>query len=91
EHAIAEADKRSSIANKLFCISTSINPAIDKITQGYQIADICNCDEVLDYAKSQSIDIAIIGPEAPLDAGLADALKTAAIGVVGPTKKLAQL
>ncbi|WP_234366877.1 phosphoribosylamine--glycine ligase, partial [Francisella tularensis] len=91
EHAIAEAVKRSSIANKLFCISTAINPAIDKITQGYQIADICNCDEVLEYAKSQSIDIAIIGPEAPLEAGLADALKTAAIGVVGPTKKLAQL
>lgn len=40
EHAIAEAVKRSSIANKLFCISTAINPAIDKITQGYQIADI---------------------------------------------------
>ncbi|MBK2356059.1 phosphoribosylaminoimidazolesuccinocarboxamide synthase [Francisella hispaniensis] len=91
EHAIAEAVKRSAIANKLFCISTAINPGIDKIAQGYQIADICNCDQVLEYAKSQSIDIAIIGPEAPLEAGLADALKTAAIGVVGPTKKLAQL
>ncbi|MDE4951067.1 phosphoribosylamine--glycine ligase, partial [Francisella tularensis subsp. holarctica] len=61
EHAIAEAVKRSSIANKHFCISTAINPAIDKITQWYQIADICNCDEVLEYSKSQIIDISIIG------------------------------
>ncbi|MDE5024863.1 phosphoribosylamine--glycine ligase, partial [Francisella tularensis subsp. holarctica] len=75
EHAISEADKIISIENKLFCISTAIKPAIYKITQGYQIADICNCDELLEYAKSQSIDIAIIGPEAPLEAGLADAHK----------------
>ena len=75
----------------MFCIS-GVNPGIDKIAQGYKVADICNTQEVLEYAKkSQNIDIAIIGPEAPLEVGLADVLKENAIGVVGPTKELAQL
>ncbi|MED7818687.1 MULTISPECIES: phosphoribosylaminoimidazolesuccinocarboxamide synthase [unclassified Francisella] len=91
EHAIAEAIKRSSVDNNLFCISGAVNPGIDKIAKDYNIADICDCDAVLKYAKSQNINIAIIGPEAPLEAGLADTLKEQGIGVVGPTKKLAQL
>ncbi|AJI55878.1 phosphoribosylamine--glycine ligase [Francisella philomiragia] len=91
EHAIAEAVKRSAVKNNLFCISTAVNPGIDRIAQGYKVGDICNCEEVLEYAKAESIDIAIIGPEAPLEVGLADTLKANGIGVVGPTKKLAQL
>lgn len=91
EHAIAEAVKKSSIENKLYCVSGAVNPGIDKIAQGYKVANICDCDAVLEYAKAQDINIAIIGPEAPLEAGLADTLKSQGIGVVGPTKKLAQL
>ncbi|AEI35361.1 phosphoribosylaminoimidazolesuccinocarboxamide synthase [Francisella salina] len=91
EHAIAEAVKRSAIKNNLFCISTAVNPGIDRIAQGYKVGDICNCEEVLEYAKVENVDIAIIGPEAPLEVGLADTLKANGIGVVGPTKKLAQL
>ncbi|ASG68633.1 phosphoribosylaminoimidazolesuccinocarboxamide synthase [Francisella halioticida] len=91
EHAIAEAIKKSSTETRLFCISGAVNPGIDKITQGYSIINICDCDAVLEYAKSQNINIVIIGPEAPLEAGLADVLKAQGIGVVGPTKKLAQL
>ncbi|API86246.1 phosphoribosylamine--glycine ligase [Francisella uliginis] len=91
EHAIAEAVKKSSIENNLYCVSGAVNPGIDKIAQGYKIANICDCDAVLEYAKAKNVNIAIIGPEAPLEAGLADTLKSQGIGVVGPTKKLAQL
>lgn len=91
EHAIAEAVKRSTIKNQLFYISTAVNPGIDRIAQGYKVGNICDCEAVLEYAKAESIDIAIIGPEAPLEVGLADTLKANGIGVVGPTKKLAQL
>lgn len=91
EHVIAETIKKSAIKNNLFCISGAINPGIDKIAQGYKVADICNTQEVLKYAKSQKINMAIIGPEAPLEIGLADVLKDNDIGVVGPTKELAQL
>jgi fusion protein PurCD len=91
EHAIAEAVKKSAIENNLYCISGAVNPGIDKIAQGYKVANICDCDAVLEYAKAQNINIAIIGPEAPLEVGLADTLKAHGIGVVGPTKDLAQL
>ncbi|MFV9986305.1 MAG: hypothetical protein AB8V18_07280 [Francisella endosymbiont of Hyalomma asiaticum] len=90
EHAIAEAVNKSTIESKLFCISTAINPGIENLAQGY-LDNICNCNQVLEYAKSQHIDIAIIGLEAPLEVGLTYVLKAEGIGVVGPTKKLAQI
>ncbi|MDQ1130125.1 phosphoribosylamine--glycine ligase [Microbacterium sp. SORGH_AS_0888] len=46
---------------------------------------------VADYAISGSIDLVIIGPEAPLVAGVADALRERAIPVFGPGKAAAQL
>ena len=47
-------------------------------------------EKVIGYAKSTNIDIAFIGPEAPLAAGISDALWEAGISVIGP-KKTAQL
>ncbi|QIV94816.1 phosphoribosylaminoimidazolesuccinocarboxamide synthase [Allofrancisella frigidaquae] len=91
EHAIAKAVKRSSIENKLFCISSATNPGIAKLSDGYKLADICDCEAIIDYAKSQAIKLAIIGPEAPLEIGLADRLKANGVNVVGPTKEHAQL
>ncbi|MBZ5514902.1 MAG: phosphoribosylamine--glycine ligase, partial [Acidobacteriia bacterium] len=46
---------------------------------------------VVNYAKMRGIDLAVIGPEAPLEAGLADALREENIPVVGPSKAAARL
>ena len=91
EHAIAKSIRKSSIKTKLFCISTAVNPGIDKLADGYHIADICNCDVVSEFAKSKKITLVIIGPEAPLEVGMADRLIADGIKVVGPTKNHAQL
>ncbi len=42
-------------------------------------------------ATGEAIDLVVVGPEAPLVAGLADALRTAGVAVLGPSKAAAQL
>jgi len=47
--------------------------------------------EVAQFATSRNIELAIIGPEAPLVAGVSDALREAGIAVFGPSKQAAAL
>ena len=53
--------------------------------------NIENCDEVVALAKREKIDFVIIGPEAPLAAGVSDALKNNGFLVFGPTQAAANL
>ena len=91
EHAIAIALHRSTVEPHIFCCGTSINPGIYQMALRYWVGDITNIAAVLKMAKQWRIGLAIIGPEAPLEKGLADALWKAAIPTVGPKQKLAQL
>ena len=91
EHAIARAVKKSKIENKVFCLASNYNPGIAALASDLTIGNINDPDLVVEFAEKHSIDLAIIGPEAPLANGVADALQKSAIGCVGPTKALAQL
>ncbi|MEM9970839.1 MAG: phosphoribosylamine--glycine ligase [Pseudomonadota bacterium] len=53
--------------------------------------DVNNGAEVTAFAEEHSIDLVIIGPEAPLAAGVADALRDAGFAVFGPSKAAAAL
>jgi len=53
--------------------------------------DPCDPAAVLNAAKSNAIDLVVIGPEAPLVAGVADALRIAGIAAFGPSRAAAQL
>src|SRR4051812_23466259 len=44
-----------------------------------------------EFARSQSVDLVIIGPEAPLAAGLADVLRAAGLAVFGPSAAAAEI
>ena len=46
---------------------------------------------VTEYAKNKGFDLVIVGPEAPLNEGVADPLRAAGIDVFGPSKLAAQL
>lgn len=91
EHAIAKCINRSAHLVQLFCFASSNNPGIEELSTDYYSGDICNVQKVCEYAQLWSIQCAIIGPEAPLAAGLADALWDLDIPVIGPKKILAQL
>ena len=53
--------------------------------------DPCDAASVVKLAESNAIDLVVIGPEAPLVAGVGDALREAAIPVFGPNAEAAQL
>lgn len=91
EHALAFALHRSPQQPKIFCCGTSVNPGIKQMTVEYWTGDITDVDKIIEIAKQWQISLAIIGPEAPLEKGLADALWNIAIPTIGPRKKLAQI
>lgn len=91
EHAIAKAFKRSPQQPILFCCATSNNPGISELTQQYTVCNICDSDVIVKLADDWQIDFAIIGPEAPLEQGLADNLWKNGIPTIGPKKALAQI
>lgn len=91
EHAIARALKRSPKNPQLFCLGSSNNPGIQLLTEDYKICDICDPRAVAKEALHWHIQMAIIGPEAPLEKGIADYLWEKSISVIGPKQTLARI
>ena len=91
EHAIARSIKKSKVPNKLYCLASNRNPGIEEISEILEIGKIADPHTVSVFAIEHSIDLAIIGPEAPLANGVVDALQRINIKCVGPTKELAQI
>ena len=91
EHAITEACARSPHAPELVCFGSHRNPGIAAHCSSYRIGDITRASDVLAFASECSPDLAVIGPEAPLEAGIADVLEEASIPVVGPRKAAARI
>ena len=88
EHSIAWAVKQNPKCSRLLVAPGNAGIAdIAEISK----TNIENCDEVVDLAKREKIDFVIIGPEAPLAAGVSDALKNNGFLVFGPTKAAANL
>lgn len=88
EHALAWKIAASPLLRKLYCAPG--NPATTEFGENINL-DIDNHPLVIDFCKTHSIDLVIVGPEAPLVAGITDSLNRANICVFGPTQKAAQL
>jgi len=67
------------------------NPGIRRAAREAVIHDVTDAVWIVDWAKSKSADLAVIGPEAPLAVGLVDTLEAAGIPTFGPTKAAAQI
>jgi phosphoribosylamine--glycine ligase len=91
EHAIAAALARSPQRPELLCFGSARNPGIAELTVAYTSGNINDPAAVISFAHEHKPTLAIIGPEAPLAAGVADALWAAHIPTVGPTQSLARL
>ncbi|MBA3535090.1 MAG: phosphoribosylamine--glycine ligase [Tatlockia sp.] len=91
EHAILKALERSAQPKTLYCFGTTLNPGIALLCAHYSVGDVCDSAAILAKAKSWEIDLAIIGPEAPLAEGLADRFWQMDIPTIGPKKNLAQI
>lgn len=91
EHAIAKTLAKSSHRPDIYCIGNTRNPGILTLATAYRQGDICDVEAVLQQAQSWGIELAVIGPEAPLEKGLADVLWEHHIPTIGPKKQLAKL
>jgi phosphoribosylamine--glycine ligase len=69
----------------------SCNPGIMNLSEGTRVMKITDPQAVSDYARQMSVELAIVGPEAPLVNGVVDSLMKQGVGCVGPTRVLASL
>ncbi|WP_250504939.1 phosphoribosylamine--glycine ligase [Bowdeniella massiliensis] len=88
EHALAAALARDPMT-ELLLIAPG-NPGTAAIGTNIEL-DPCDVDAVVAAAREHAIDLVVIGPEAPLVAGVVDALQAANIPAFGPTRAAAQL
>ena len=88
EHALAWAVKQNPKTDRLI-----VAPGNAGIAMLAECADLdpLNAAEVVGFCEDNAIDFVIIGPEAPLAAGVADATRAAGILTFGPSAQAAQL
>lgn len=88
EHAIVRALARSPQPQELLCAPGNAGIAEDARCLEVGAEDT---DAIVAAAKAESVDLVVIGPEAPLVAGLVDELTDAGIAAFGPTAAAARL
>ncbi len=88
EHALAWALSASPLIGRLFCAPG--NAGIAACGECVSL-DLADHSAVIAFCKAHSIGLVVIGPEAPLVAGLADDLRGAGIRAFGPSRAAAQL
>ncbi|QLH74803.1 MAG: phosphoribosylamine--glycine ligase [Methanomassiliicoccales archaeon] len=89
EHAIVTALVRSDA--EVYAVMKNKNPGIVRAAKDHALIKETDVEKVVSYARSKGIELAIIGPEAPLEAGLTDALRKDGVGCVGPSRSAARL
>jgi phosphoribosylamine---glycine ligase len=88
EHALAWAISASPLLTKLYCAPG--NAGIAEVAACVDL-DVADHQAVIGFCRGNAIGFVVVGPEAPLVAGLADDLAAAGIKVFGPSKAAAQL
>ena len=90
EHAICLALTKNANV-ELYSVMGKRNPGIAKIARETFVHSETDVPAVVTFAKKHNIQYAIVGPEAPLEAGLVDALMKEGIGCVGPVQAAARI
>lgn len=91
EHAIAEGIKKSKPTPSLYAVMARKNPGIAALCEDFLLEKESEIEKIVEYAKAKEVNMAFVGPEAPLAAGLADALWEIGVKVVGPKKACATI
>jgi phosphoribosylamine--glycine ligase len=88
EHAIAIALAKSPLLETLFVAPG--NPGMEALARSIAL-DVVDHQAVVAFCKANRVDLAVVGPEAPLVAGIVDDLTAAGIRAFGPSKAAARL
>src|SRR5580658_803594 len=88
EHALAWKMASSPLADRLFCAPGNAGIAREAECVALDVADHGG---VIAFCREHRIDLVVVGPEAPLCAGIVDDLEAAGIKAFGPTRAAARL
>lgn len=89
ELAAVEALYRSG--SEIYSVMKNANPGIIERSKDHLLCDEKDVDRVVAYAKEKGVELAFIGPEAPLGVGIVDALEAAGIRCASPTRAAARI
>jgi phosphoribosylamine--glycine ligase len=90
EHALAWKAAQSPMVNKVFVAPGNAGTAIEPKLQNVAI-DVLDIEALAQFAKDNAVSLTIVGPEAPLVAGVVDYFREQGLAIFGPTKGAAQL
>ncbi len=88
EHALAWRLAQSADVEKVFVAPGNAGTAL---TDKLENVPVSGNDALIDFAKKSGVAFTVVGPEAPLAAGVVDAFRAAGLGIFGPEKAAAQL
>ena len=89
EHALVQSLAADPMVDVV--IAAPGNPGIARIARCEPLSDVTDSAAIVQIAQQQAADLVVIGPEAPLVAGVGDALRAAGITAYGPTAAAAAL
>ncbi|GEA09809.1 phosphoribosylamine--glycine ligase [Alteromonas sp. KUL49] len=90
EHALAYKAAQSTLVSTVFVAPGNAGTANEPKLENVAIS-VDDIDGLLAFAKENGIELTIVGPEAPLVAGVVDAFTEAGLTIFGPTQAAAQL
>ena len=90
EHALTWKAAQSDLVSEVFVAPGNPGTALEPKTKNVNIG-VCDVDALADFAEKEKIELTIVGPEAPLVAGIVDEFKKRNLKIFGPTKAAAQL
>ena len=88
EHALAWRLTQNAKVQKVYVAPGNAGTALE---DGLENVALHSVDELLEFAKREEIYLTVVGPEAPLAAGVVDTFRAAGLKIFGPTKAAAQL
>jgi phosphoribosylamine--glycine ligase len=89
EHAIVRALYDGGA--EIYAAMNNRNPGIARASKEFDLIKETDVRKVTDFAIRSGVEMAVIGPEAPLEVGLADSLEAEGIGCVAPKKNAARI
>src|SRR6266702_6699387 len=88
EHALAWTLAKDPEATKIYAAPG--NPGIAEVATCVPI-DATHIEDLANFASREQIDLTVVGPEAPLGAGIVDTFRERRLKIFGPNKQAAQI
>jgi phosphoribosylamine--glycine ligase len=88
EHALAWRLAQGAKVQKVYVAPGNAGTALE---EGLENVAITAIPDLIEFVKRENVEFTVVGPEAPLAAGVVDAFRAAGLKIFGPTRAAAQL